>query len=57
VAAFLQKITLKLDNLYLDRVYTEFLDNDTLELHVKEMSSGVPFIQKLSEKTFLFRIP
>jgi hypothetical protein len=56
-AELIGKNTLKLDNLYLDRVYPEFHDNDTIELYAKEMSTGVPFIQKLSDKTILFRIP
>lgn len=56
-AELIGKNTLKLDNFYLERVYPEFHDNDTLELYAKEMSTSVPFIQRLSDKTVLFRIP
>lgn len=56
-AELIGKNTLKLDNFYLERIYPEFQDNDTLELYAREMSTSVPFIQKLSDKTVLFRIP
>jgi hypothetical protein len=56
-AELIGKNTLKLSNFYLERIFPEFQDNDTLELYAKEMSTSVPFIQKLTDKTVLFRIP
>lgn len=57
-AKLLGKNTLKLGSIYLDRLYPKFQENDTsIALYLKEISTDVPFIQKVSANTTLFRIP
>ncbi len=56
-AELIGKNTLRVGGFYWSRVDPVIQDNDTLKLYVKEISTDVPFIQKLSDKTVLFRIP
>jgi len=56
-AEFIGKNMLKLGTTYLNRIYPKFQDNDTIAFYVNEITATKPFIQKLSSKTVLFRIP
>ena len=56
-AEFIGKNTLRLGDFSLGRVYPELKDDDSIALYAKEMRVDNPFIQKLSDKTLLFRIP
>lgn len=51
------KNTLKLNNIYLERIYPMFEDSEEIALYAKGLSTVTPFIQKLTEKTILLRIP
>ena len=55
--SFIGKNTLKLNNLYLERVYPRFEEEQGIALYAREMITATPFIHKLSEKTILLRIP
>lgn len=56
-ARMIGKNTLKLDYIYLTRIYPGFKEDDTIKLYNQEMCASVPFIKKLSEKMVLFRVP
>lgn len=56
-ADIIGKNTLRLDNIYLQRLYPAYKENNTLQLFTREMCSPLPFIQKISGKTVLLRIP
>ena len=56
-AEFIGKNTLRLGDFYLGRVYPELKDEDSIAFYAKEMRADNPFLQKLSPKTLLFRIP
>lgn len=56
-ATLISKNILKLGYNYLVRLYPKFTDNDTNLLFAKEMTTNLPFVQKISDKTVLLRIP
>lgn len=56
-ATLIGKTVLQLGNIFLRRVYPAFRDDGAAELYAKEMSASAPFLQQLSDKTILLRIP
>ena len=56
-ATLIGKNGLKLGSIDLTRTFPVFKEDEKEALYVKEMSAGNPFIEKLSDKTILFRIP
>ncbi|NML38836.1 peptidase S41 [Chitinophaga sp. G-6-1-13] len=57
-AVLVGKNTLQLGTVFLKREYPVFPGNDDAAvLYAKEMATSVPFMQQLSDKTILFRIP
>lgn len=57
-AAMIGNNTLQLGTVFLKREYPVFQGDDAAAvLYAREMSTSVPFMQQLSDKTILFRIP
>lgn len=56
-AEFIGKNTLRLGDFFLGRIYPELKDDESIAFYAKVMRADLPFIQKLSDKTLLFRIP
>jgi len=51
------KNTLQLGSIFLKRGYPAFPDDTAAALYAREMAASEPFIEQLSDKTLLFRIP
>ncbi|WP_291911955.1 S41 family peptidase [Chitinophaga sp. CB10] len=56
-AILLGKNTLQLANVFLKRQYPVFQEGDATLLYAREMTASAPFMQQVSDKTVLFRIP
>nr|WP_295871532.1 S41 family peptidase [uncultured Chitinophaga sp.] len=56
-ATLIGKTVLKLGNVFLKRVYPVFQDDGAAALYAREMETTEPFLQPLSDKTILLRIP